>query len=174
MTEKNTEQKENELHQLNDRWCLWGRLPHSNAPWTIDGYVKIHTFNTVEETIALSETLVMSDLIIKYCMLFLMRDGIEPLYEDPKNINGSFFSYKVSNKIVLDSWKLLTYSVVGETISKNEEFIPCVNGITISPKKNFCIIKIWMSNDHWQEPNIIAKNIPGINVIGSAFGRHEP
>jgi hypothetical protein len=164
---------ENGMHLLKDSWCLWGRLPNNNTNWSIDSYVKIHTFNTVEEAIALSETLVMSDVIVKYCMLFLMRDGIQPLYEDTKNINGGYFSYKVSNKIVLDSWKNLTYCVVGETVSRVEEFNRCVNGITISPKKNFCIIKLWMTNQDWQDPNIVSKNVPGINPIGCNFGQHE-
>ena len=32
-------------------------------------------------------------------MLFLMRDGIQPIWEDEKNRNGGCFSYKINNYV---------------------------------------------------------------------------
>ena len=46
-----------------------------------------------------------------------------------------------------------------------------INGITISPKKNFCIIKIWLSNCNYQNPSIIIDNI-GITSQGCLFKTH--
>ena len=34
-------------------------------------------------------------------MLFVMRNGINPMWEDPKNKDGGCFSYKISNKNVI-------------------------------------------------------------------------
>jgi translation initiation factor 4E len=89
------------LHQLSDNWSLWAHLPH-DTDWSINSYKKIYTFTTLEETIAITETLPES--LVKNCMLFLMRDGIKPIWEDPKNRNGGCFSYKVSNKQVHTVW----------------------------------------------------------------------
>ena len=98
-----------EHHKLSDRWTLWAHLPH-NTDWSINSYIKIYTFTSVEETIAISET--MPSVLVENCMLFLMRDGVKPTWEDPKNRNGGCFSYKISNKSVCKVWKELSYVVV--------------------------------------------------------------
>jgi len=49
-----------------------------------------------------------------------------------------------------------------------------VNGITISPKKNFCVIKIWMANCDSQDSTIIDGSIQGIEPQGCLFKKHNP
>jgi hypothetical protein len=160
-----------EFHALSDNWCLWAHLPH-DTDWSIKSYKKIYTMRSVEETIAVTETL--PDILVKNCMLFLMREGIQPIWEDPKNRSGGCFSYKVSNKNVYETWKELSYMLVGNTISKQNSFVVNVTGITISPKKNFCIIKIWMSTCANQNPEIITNEIAGISSQGCLFKKHAP
>ena len=104
------------FHGLSDRWTLWAHLPH-NTDWSIKSYIPISTFTSVEDTIAVTETL--PPVMVENCMLFLMKEGIKPTWEDPKNRNGGCFSYKVSNKNVFKVWKDLTYVVVGGSSSKN-------------------------------------------------------
>ena len=103
-----------------------------------------------------------------------MRDGIKPIWEDIKNRNGGCFSYKISNKSVYNIWKELCYALVGDTISNKSSFVSCVSGITISPKKNFCIIKIWLSNCLNQNPVIVSSELKGINHQGCLFKKHTP
>jgi hypothetical protein len=95
------------------------------------------------------------------------------MWEDPQNRNGGCFSYKVVNKEVNSAWKQLSYVTVGETISTNMNVVPIVNGITISPKKNFCIIKIWMANCNFQNAGII-RELEGITAHGCLFKKHTP
>ena len=141
-----------EYNKLSDKWTIWAHLPH-NTDWSIKSYIPITTFTTVEEKIAVTETL--PPILVENCMLFMMREGIKPTWEDPKNRNGGCFSYKVSNKNVYKVWKDLTYVVVGNTISKQLSYVNCVNGITISPKKNFCILKVWTGNRKCVDPTKI-------------------
>ena len=129
------------LHPLTDTWTLWAHLPH-NTDWSIDSYIKIHTFDSFEAAIMLCE--VISEKMVQNCMLFLMRDGILPTWEDTSNKSGGCFSYKIADKNVYKSWKSIFYAMVGESTTDNKEVT--LNGITISPKKNFCIIKIWIKN----------------------------
>ena len=68
-----------------------GASPH-DTEWNLNSYKKIMTFNTVEEALTLYETL--PDKMIKNCMLFLMRKGITPIWEDEKNRNGAVFHIK--------------------------------------------------------------------------------
>ena len=155
-----------DIHQLNHEWCLWGHLPH-NTDWGINSYLRIAPFNTVEETIAVSETL--PEVLVKNCMLFVMKKGILPMWEDPQNQNGGYFSYKISNKIVYDVWKKLTYALVGETICNDYNHFKLVTGISISPKKDFCIIKIWTSSPSHQNPKMFLTDIKGLVAQGCLF-----
>jgi hypothetical protein len=157
--------------KLSDKWTLWAHLPH-NIDWSLKSYTNIITIATVEEAIAVTESL--PNTLIENCMLFLMREGIKPIWEDPKNRSGGCFSYKITNKNVCKAWKELTYVTVGGTISKQISFVDCVTGITISPKKNFCIIKLWMSNCNHHNPDIVTSELTGIISQGCLFRKHAP
>jgi len=152
---------------LNDDWTLWAHLPH-DTNWNPDSYKKISDINSVESALMLFENL--PEVMIKNCMLFLMRKGIQPIWEDPKNRNGGCFSYKISNKTVPTCWKLLSYTLLGETLT-SENISDIVTGITISPKKNFCIIKIWFSNCDNNDPSIVTE-IEGLSRHGCLFKKH--
>jgi len=160
-----------EQHLLSDKWTLWAHLPH-NTDWSFDSYIPIYTFSTIEDVIAITETL--PPVLIENCMLFLMKYNIKPIWEDPQNRNGGCFSYKVSNKYVHRIWKDLTYITVGNTLSNNNSFVKNVTGITISPKKNFCIIKIWLSDCSNQNPTIISNEVKGLSSQGCIFKKHSP
>ena len=106
-------------------------------------------------------------------MLFVMRNGITPLWEDPKNRSGGCFSFKVINKYVPNIWKSLLCALCGETLMQDIKKNNFINGITISPKKNFCVIKIWMSTCEFHDPSILI-NIRNLSKEGCIFKRHEP
>lgn len=159
------------FNNLRYKWNLWAHLPQ-DSDWTVKSYKKIYQFKTVEDAIAITESL-PADLI-KNCMLFVMRDGVTPMWEDSKNRNGGCFSYKVSNKNVFDVWRDLTYVLIGETISTNNTFVNSVTGITISPKKNFCIVKIWLTNCEHQNPLIVTSDIKNLTPQGCLFKKHTP
>ena len=158
-------------HPLRNKWNLWAHLPQ-DSDWTVKSYRLISSIKTLEDSIVMTET--TPDPLIKACMLFVMKDGIAPMWEDPKNRNGGSFSYKVSNKNVCEVWRELNYVLVGETISNTTSFVNCVTGITISPKKNFCIIKIWMSNCDNQNPANVTTEVKGLIPQGCIFKKHTP
>lgn len=165
----NLEDNSLNLNKLHDKWCLWAHLPH-NTDWSINSYTKIITFDTVEEMISLFD--IMPPILIKNCMLFLMKDGIYPTWEDPKNKDGGCFSYKISNKIVVDAWKNLSYALIGNKLSEDKDFKNNITGITISPKKNFCILKIWCTTCQFKNVQLINKinNLPHEDCI---FKKHN-
>ena len=164
-----TETQQSEIHHsLSSKWSLWAHLPH-DTDWSVNSYINLFTVSTVEETIALVETL--PETLVKNCMLFFMREGIKPTWEDPRNRKGGCFSYKVSNKNVGAVWKNLSYILVGESLTEDKGLRKHINGITISPKKNFCIIKIWIANCDYQNPSIITE-LPSITPHGCLFKKH--
>jgi len=164
------EEETTQPHALYDKWVLWAHLPH-DTDWTLKSYKKIMVFTTMEEVIALYQAL--PEKLVKNCMLFLMREGITPTWEDKKNRNGGCFSFKIPNKAVTAIWKRLSYVLTGETISNDIKLLRAANGITISPKKSFCIIKIWISDCAHQNPRVISP-IPGLSIQGCLFKKHKP
>ena len=160
----------NTINKLKSNWILWAHLPHENN-WKLASYKKICTFTSIQDTMAISELL--PDDLVKNCMLFIMKDGIAPMWEDSRNRTGGCFSYKVSNKNVVSVWRDLTYLLVGNTISSDNMFVNNVCGITISPKKNFCIVKIWTSKCTHQSPLIIT-DVRNLTPHGCLFKKHVP
>ena len=162
--------KQSADHVLKDTWVLWGHLPH-DTDWTIKSYIKIMEFNTLENMIALYRNI--PEAMVKNCMLFLMRKNIMPIWEDKKNKNGGCFSFKVTNKSVPKIWKQMSYVLAGNTLTKDAKFANNINGITISPKKSFCIMKIWVSNTLVQHPRKLVL-VKGLNQNGCIFKKHKP
>jgi len=155
-------------HELFDCWTLWAHLPH-DTDWSLKSYQKIMKFKCVEEVIALVNS--VPDLMIKNCMLFLMRDGINPTWEDPANVEGGCFSFKIPNKNIAKIWRDMVKVLTGETISNDTKFLINVNGLTISPKRSFCILKIWMKTLEYNNPSKIC-DINDLNMHGCMFKRH--
>lgn len=150
---------ETDAHKLASRWDMYYHLPH-NPNWELSSYKRIFSgIDAVEQVILLNHTI--PENIVKSCMLFVMREGITPLWEDPKNRNGGCFSFKISNRNVFEVWKNVYYALVGGQLFKSRDLERKINGITVSPKKNFCILKIWMIDCSIQSPDVIS-DIPGL------------
>ena len=126
------------MNNLNNKYTLYAHLPN-DSNWDISSYKVITNINILEEMISLNEN-IPEDLIQK-CMFFLMKDNIKPMWEDENNKKGGSISYKINNDIVYNIWKNLTYYLISDNIMENSDNI---TGISISPKKNFCIIKLWL------------------------------
>lgn len=157
-------------NKLYDKWVLWAHLPH-NTDWSLKSYIKITEVSTVEEVIALENSL--PDQMIKNCMLFFMRKGILPMWEDPKNFEGGCFSFKITNKSIAPVWKKMSYMLSGESITKNKNLLKTINGITVSPKKSFCILKIWTGTLKYQNVKELVE-IEGVSFQGCIFKKHKP
>ena len=86
-------------YSLNDKWDMYYHLPQDKN-WNLSSYIAIRkSIDCMTDVIKVNESL--HDGIIKNCMLFVMKDGITPMWEDSQNRNGGCFSYKVSNKFVV-------------------------------------------------------------------------
>jgi len=152
------------------KWDLYFHLPQDKR-WDIKSYDTIATdIGSAERAIIINESL--PEKVVKYCMLFIMRKGVTPMWEDPANCNGGCFSFKVSNKAVHAVWKELFYAVCGETLFLNKSHNKILTGITISPKRNFCVIKVWLGNCSIQDPNTMI-DISALSKEGCLFKKHS-
>ena len=143
------------MHKLNNIWTMWIHYPYDNN-WGINSYKKITNFSTLEDSIILIENI--NKELIEKSMIFFMKENIKPLWEDSNNINGGFISYKLNIDNVYIYFKKLVYYIICNNIIDNEDICNNINGISISPKKHFCIIKIWLG-DFNKFNNTILNNI---------------
>ena len=139
-------------HKLNSKWKLWFHDPLDNN-WKLESYKDIYTIDSIESYCKLYSFL--NNKIIENSMLFLMRDTIDPLWEHKENISGGCWSLKIPKGKIFEIWSNISIALICESIS-NEDSIN-INGISISPKKNFCIIKIWTNKN--------INNIKNLNTI---------
>jgi len=156
-------------HSLNDKWVLYHHLP-CEKDWTMSGYTTIcDEIDSIEKVKSIYSSL--TENIVKFSMLFFMRDAVTPLWEDENNKNGGCFSYKVINKHVMQVWRDMMYLTSGETLGLNKKYNENINGITISPKKNFCIIKIWLKSPEYQDSQMIT-SVNNLTKHGVIFKKH--
>ncbi len=155
---------------LKDKWDIYYHFP-GDANWNLDSYKPIMLgLEWKEHIAALNQEI--NPGVIKNCMLFVMRNNITPRWEDERNRNGGCFSYKVSNKCVVNTWRQLFTEVCSEQYT-TEPIQSHINGITISPKKNFCIVKVWMDSNDYKDPKIF-NTIPNLNAADCLFKEHQP
>ena len=126
------------FHPLDQKYKLWYH-DNDNQDWSIDSYKELMLIETIEDYWMTYEK--MSNKIINNTMLFLMKEGVLPTWEDPQNINGGCISIKLPFKEASKLWQELVIYMIASKLEGN------VLGISISPKKSFNIIKIWVPEE---------------------------
>tara|TARA_Y100000996_G_C22252437_1_gene532401 strand:+ start:86 stop:625 length:540 start_codon:yes stop_codon:yes gene_type:complete len=130
-------------NNLSNEWNLWLHSPNDND-WSMSSFKNIYTIKSIFDIIKLQEG--MHKKIYENYMIFIMKDKIKPIWEDKENKEGGCFSYKILNSNIYEYSKKIIYYIIGNTILDNELILNNINGISISPKKHFCIFKIWIKD----------------------------
>lgn len=157
-----------DYHYLNSVWNLWYHNPNDNN-WEMDSYHLVSDIDTIEKVWEMFHILGTSHF--QSGMFFLMRNNIRPMWEDDKNVNGGCWSFRVSKKDVNKTWLELTMALLGESLTTSSQNALTINGISISPKKSFSIIKIWNNNTHLTESKLLTQ-IPGLNMDEIMYKPH--
>jgi len=138
MTTKSNSECEYKFNPLIINLVLWNHNMNDQN-WDLESYKKIAIYKTVEDYWMYSKEL--TNKLINNGMFFLMKEGIMPTWEDPKNIEGGCISIKLSLNEAVELWNKISVYLV------SDNFDGKINGISISPKKNFNIIKIWVKEE---------------------------
>tara|TARA_Y100000768_G_C23884331_1_gene636827 strand:- start:253 stop:732 length:480 start_codon:yes stop_codon:yes gene_type:complete len=144
------------------KWTLWYHSVKNNN-WDKDSYKKLFSIQNLGDYEILKNT--VQRVHLQNCMLFLMKGEILPIWEDPENVNGCSLSFKISGKDVLNDWNMIILNTITSDIYLKDH--QNINGLSISPKKEFNIIKIWTKDkvkkysEHYKEygTNYSEKNI---------------
>lgn len=126
---------------LNDSWTLYFHDPDNDA-WDLNSYQILKTVSTAENWVSVDRA--FNKL---WCggMFFLMREHIQPMWEDPQNAKGGCFSFKVNKPDVGEYWFQLGCKALGEVLAKKNDISDVICGISISPKRHYCILRVWLS-----------------------------
>ena len=170
-------QKQNDYHKLNTGWIIWYHSP-SDKSWSKDSYKSILELNTVEEYILLEKSWDECLPSVVEGMYFLMRkfnNGIivYPQWEDINNKSGGYWSFKVDNEKASQIWNKLCQLTLGEMICEDTQDTLQINGISISPKKTFCIIKIWNNDCSKQSVKILSQHLHFFNMEEVKYSSHD-
>ena len=156
-------------YNLANKWSLYIHLQNTED-WSFESYHNILEITNVSDAVSIIQELNFE--LIKKTIIFIMKDNIKPMWEDESNKKGGGFSFKIHNKNVEYVWKRLFYALVGGTITTNKKVYENITGISLSPKKSFCIIKIWMRNCDNLNHNVFI-DIDYLDKKGCLFKKHE-
>ena len=143
--------------EVNEELCfdqmfvLW---THDNGKdWSIYSYKKICDIKTVDKFWQIQNNI--EQLGFPQNHFFLMKRDIDPTWEHPKNRDGGVFSIRIEKKDVKELWEYLCALFVTKELSTDMDDIV---GISVSPRNDWCICKIWNSDHKKQLIQSLNKN----------------
>ena len=151
---------------LKNKWVLWY---HSlkNKSWDNKSYVKVIEIKSLLDYKLLEDIMRINHL--QNGMFFLMKNDIFPTWEDPKNRMGGCISFKYDNNILNEWLKILLLCITEELSDYNKE----INGLSISPKKEFNILKIWIKDDSKDYKTLVKEYEPFMKLDKCMYKKHE-
>ena len=163
-------------HMLNSKWVVWYHNP-SDKSWDRESYKDILEIASLEDFFVLKNSWQNCLPLVSEGMFFLMRKlkndkVIYPQWEDINNKHGGYWSFKIDKDKAQDVWFKLCGFTIGEYICENNKESLHVNGISISPKKNFCIIKIWNNNSKKEDTKLLSSKLDLLNMSEVKYSSH--
>lgn len=140
-----------------------------DSSWNRESYEKLVEYNSVVEFWTVMKIL---KEWLSLGMFFFMRDDIFPKWDDNENKEMSYLSMKILKANTGDFMEDILVLLLSNTLVKEGCDIR-INGISVSPKKNFCICKIWIDSIDDTYKNIELYNIPAKfhgDVLFNNFG----
>ena len=133
-------------------------------------YKSILQIRTIEDLLVLINSWDKCLPLVTEGMFFIMRDNIFPNWEDPSNRMGGCLSFKISSTNVISEWKnIFLKCILDELLKDNNDKI---NGLSISPKKEFNIIKIWFSESIEYKNLFIDNKDSEVILSNSLYKKH--
>jgi hypothetical protein len=146
---------------FNDCWNLFFHDP-DDSQWTLNSYKNQTTISSALDWVQVYQA--YNELWSKG-MFFLMREHIQPLWEDPANKDGGCFSFKVNKPEAAQYWFKLGSRVLSDTLVKDFSKFDRVSGISISPKRNYCILRIWVSTNEYNKIEYYNLDLPSYTQV---------
>lgn len=141
--------------KLKYNWNIW--YHHEKDNWKLSGYKQIYNINDTNSFWKFYNNWdKVGGVLNKH--FFLMREDVTPIWEDPKNINGGCWSFKIQEDQSEDLWEDLSVYLVCNELCPS--IVDEIMGLSICLKKNSnTVIKIWNKNSKNNSLKLINENI---------------
>jgi len=160
-------------HPLNNTWTLWYFINDKALKWE-ENLVQIASCNTVEDFWALFNHVESASRLKAGCDYSLFKEGIRPMWEDVRNVNGGRWSIslnKAQRMSDLDGlWLEMLMLMIGE--SAEESINDDITGAVVNIRNRGDRLALWTSNSKKSDlVNKIGKILraslsipPGLNI----------
>jgi hypothetical protein len=139
---------------FSDTWVLWYHDPE-NKDYSLNSYIQVADFSTVEQFWSVIDAI--PKVAWECGMYFFMKQGYPPLWECEENKNGGAWSKKIDASQAHTTFiDLMIHSLTGELMLTNKSTLV---GLSISPKGQFHIIKIWNCTTTVSEKSNLNQNL---------------
>jgi len=149
-------------------WTLYFHSPEETK-WTLNTFINVGTMKTWYQFWAIMDLLKLETL--SDGMFFMMRDPSPPLWESHYHIRGGCYSFRSQKKDAADVFT--TYVIAAMLNSATTPLENTVNGLSISPKRGFNIIKVWNTDAHKFHQastlNTVISNVKESEIIYTPF-----
>lgn len=154
--------------ELPSKWVLWYHDPTS-SDYSLASYIRLAeitnagSFWTIVEAISLEAW--------NSGMFFFMKEGIRPLWDAPENEKGGAWSKKVDASETHGVFVDCMVHCMAETfLTKANDTIA---GVTLSPKGQFHIIKIWNLSTGISDRKLFSPSLKLKNADDIAYKAHN-
>ena len=154
--------------KLKNNWVLWFHKVNDNN-WSLENYSKIYEIKTYKDILFILKEIEN----ITSGMFFLMKEGVTPIFEDNNNINGGYWSLRITKKDSYDFWEKIIYYLLVDKITNDDKYDEYINGFSVSPKINNCIFKVWNSNYDIMKTEYLKKDLDFINWEDTFYLQHN-
>jgi hypothetical protein len=148
-----------ETIKLNDIWVLWYHDPELKD-YSLKSYIKVAYFTTSQQFWSVIDTIPKEAW--ECGMFFFMKQDYKPLWESEEHRNGGAWSKKIdatqSHTTFID---LMVHCITNELLIDNKDSLA---GISISPKGQFHIIKVWNISTKISEKKNLNQNLTYFKV----------
>ena len=136
------------------KWVLWYHDPN-DSDYSLTGYIRIAEVTSIDEFWSLVDTIQRDAW--ESGMFFFMREGYRPLWDAPENDRGGAWSKKVDANDTYNVFiDCMVHCIANSFLTKNKDTLV---GVTLSPKGQFHIIKIWNTNSTMSDRRTISPSL---------------
>jgi hypothetical protein len=136
-------------------WTLYFHSPEETK-WTLNTFINLGSMKNWNDFWTVIDTLKHESL--SDGMFFMMRDPSPPLWESHHHIRGGCYSFRCQKKDAAEIYlNYIIASMLGSLSGHPENRI---NGISISPKRGFNIVKVWNTDaQKFNSPSNLDSNV---------------
>ena len=141
------------------KWILWYHDPEVRD-YSLESYIKVADFTSVQQFWSVIDTIPKEAW--ECGMFFFMKNDCPPQWDAPQMERGGTWSKKIDAAQAHTSFvDLMVHCISDELLVQYKDTLA---GISISPKGQFHIIKIWNTNKKFCDKQFLNQNLTYFRV----------